>query len=147
MIPGLISTVYEDIVTLKEWALNSNPPADIDQGLRVEMAALRTFCVLGMTFASLWVFSEVAAIITYPIKLAINLGIPIIMVVVLRDIFIICQNASAKELDKDEGGIWGMLASLAAYKHDDAFEITKDTILQPAWMWVHAKSGLILLKP
>lgn len=144
---NFISTVYEDVVTLKEWAFNSNPPAEVDKGIRVEIAALRTFCVLGMAFASLWVFSEVAAIITYPLKLAINLAVPAIMVVVLRDIFVICQNATAKELDKNEAGMWGMLIALASYKQDDAFEITKDTVMQPVWMWVHAKSGLILLKP
>lgn len=140
MIYGFSTTIMSDIQLLKSYVKDTSLMKDNDQALKIKIAALRMLSVIGMTFAALWTIKIAAGIITYPLRLLA----PILTMIVMRDVFVMCQNASKHQLEQEQGvgGLWALFAAIGGYKEDLALKFTNNTFFQPTWMWLYNNTTL-----
>ena len=145
MIYGIFQTLQEDTSVLNHWIKGEKlPENDENENLqqRVQLAAWRMFGLLGMVFASLWVLSFVAAIITFPLMIGLQLATVVGIYVLGHDIFVMNKNASQEDFKNSEKpSLIGLLSGQESFEEELAEQFTHGTFLQSMWMSRYANGG------
>ena len=147
MIYGLIGDLKSDGSVLIHWFKGEDIVLDIDEekDQRVQLAAFRVLAAVAMAFGAIWALQIITFVVTFPIKVLLQLALAVGFYAGAHDVFIMSKNANQDGFTpkKQKPYLFGLFRGHEVSEEEQARKFTHGTFLQPIWMWLYVKRNKI----
>jgi hypothetical protein len=147
MIHGMVTAIRSDTKILTHWlrgeAFDLQPGEEKEQ--RVQLAAFRMLAAITMVFSALWALHIITFVVTFPVKVLVQLSLAVGFYAAAHDVFIMSQNANQVDFTpmKPKPYLFGLFKGQEVSDEEQARKFSHGTFFQPIWMWLYVNRSKI----